>query len=82
MPSESQAVAPVGSDDRRFAMLEEMDRHQREVAMLSKAIERVGRPLGDAAAGPDDPRSVLLAADMTKHLISIALLSSQLRRSS
>ena len=80
MQSESQAVGPAGSDDRHFAMLEEMKCHQREVATLSRTLERMGKPLGEGAAGPDDPRSVLLTADRTKHLISIALLSAQLRR--
>ena len=72
----------IGGDERRFAMLEEMHRHQREVATLSRTLEQLGKPLGEGAAGPEDPRSVLLTADLTKHLISIALLSAQLRRSS
>lgn len=80
MQSESQLSAAVGSDDRRFAILEEMNRHQREVATLSRTLEQIGKPLGEGAARPDDPRSVLLTADRTKHLISIALLSAQLRR--
>ena len=80
--SESQVLGSVAGDDRRFAMLEEMKRHQREVATLSRTLERVGKPLGEGAAGPEDPRSVLLTADRTKHLISIALLSAQLRRRS
>jgi len=80
MESESRASGPAGRDERSFAMVEEMNRHQREVAVLSKTLERMGKPLGEEAAGPDDPRSVLLTAYMTKHLISIALLSAQLRR--
>lgn len=75
-------MGAIGSNERRFAMLEEMNRHQREVAVLSRMLERLGKPLGGGAAGPEDPRAVLFAADLTKHLISIALLSAELRRSS
>ena len=82
MPLERQALDAIRGDDRRLAMLEEMHRHQQEVAVLSRTLERMGKPLGEEAAGPYDPRAVLLTAAMTKHLISIALLSAQLRRSS
>jgi hypothetical protein len=73
-------MGPIRSDQRRFAMLEEMDRHRREVATLSHALARLSTPSGELAAGTNDPRALLLTADMTKHLISIALLSAQLSR--
>jgi hypothetical protein len=67
-------------DDRRSAMLEELDRHRHEVALLSRALSEMGRPPGGVAARAGNAHTVLLAADMTKHQISIALLAAQLLR--
>jgi hypothetical protein len=63
-------------------MLEELMRHQREVAELSRTLSDMGRPPGDVALRAGNPHTVLLTADLTKHLISIALLAAQLNRGS
>ena len=59
-------------------MLEELGHHQREVAALARTLSDMGRPPGDVALRAGNPHTVLLTADMTRHLISIALLAAQL----
>ena len=74
------ALDHCSSDERRNAMLEELNRHEREVTALSRALSDLRHPPGRAPARAGNAHTVLLTADITKHRISIALLAAQLLR--
>jgi hypothetical protein len=80
MSPEGSAVDPPVTEERRLAMLEEMTRRRQEVAVLSRALAQLDGPSRGAAGHDGDAQALRLAAEITKHRISIALLIAQLRR--
>jgi hypothetical protein len=60
-------------ESQRDAWIRALREHEREAALLSRALARL-----PAAPGQADSQSVFLAAQLTRHRIGIALLAARL----
>jgi hypothetical protein len=71
----SGASREAAMDREREGWMSAMEQHEREIAELRVALDRIAR-----TAAPQKPRhdALFLQAQMTKHRISIALLAARL----